>query len=205
MKADDKGRPAIPRAFTRGQELRASDLEAMRETIAFIMENLVKGGPGILTTKIGNSFVVSLERKARGGGAPRENFPFQVLIAPSEENDPAKVKIRFGTVNNIIPEIGENPLEPNIEDSPELELINNETNYIYIVTNLVESTRLIDKVEIERFNEFKLDTFLVSYQLINTVEVEDQTVKSIGTAQIRTSLNYAFTGAIGQPHLYWKK
>ena len=75
-----------------------------------------RGGKGVLVDGTGANITLSARVTARAGAA--EKYPLQVINASEGTDD--QVRVRYGTVRNLVPKIGSNDLVAEIDDSPVL-------------------------------------------------------------------------------------
>jgi hypothetical protein len=153
-----------------------------------------QGHVGINITQTNIGWTAKVSKELIRSAASSVPFPFQVVNQSTDED--AQVRIRFGTVSGIVPTIDEDPLTPDLEDSPLLEITGDGTRFIYIKLTLDDATFAIESVEIEEASSLPFDTNTEAHLTINTVEVDDGKIVSIGTPQVNRTLIYAFGGIV---------
>jgi hypothetical protein len=98
-------RPQLPAPFARGQRLLASNLEAVRQSVAFALRDMIGSGPGILISRRGDRYLISAQRQSASSATPPA--PFTLYDASTSAGSPPtttlKVGITPGLVNGISP------------------------------------------------------------------------------------------------------
>jgi hypothetical protein len=101
-------------------------------------------------------------------------FPFRIVDASTTEPDVAKVRVTYGTVNNIVPEIGASPL--NADPAPVLSVA---TGHVYLDCTIGEEDGLATAVAVANAADVPEDTSTHAYISIGYVTVVDGAVTLI--------------------------
>jgi hypothetical protein len=72
-------RPNLPNPFAKGQSLKASELEALRNALSFLIQDGgVIAGPGLLSEMRGGKLILSTDNQKRAGSALESGHPFKI-------------------------------------------------------------------------------------------------------------------------------
>lgn len=132
-------------------------------------------GVGVYTKMAGSgspSFVLADQ------GDPEITIVHPFKVTAFKDGNNVKVRVRAGTVNNLVPKIGSDPLDN--DPSPTLTLTDEQTNRIYLKASTASPPVFFpDTVVVEAQTSDQADTDSNGYLLLATVVVDGGIIKSV--------------------------